>query len=75
VLVAARSISSSAAALADINVDVPSMGESITEGTVAAILKQPGAALRRATCSSCLHATRLLSAKGNSLQLGCSRVS
>lgn len=38
----ARSITGSAAALADINVAVPSMGESITEGTVAVILKQPG---------------------------------
>ncbi|KAI7838140.1 hypothetical protein COHA_008071 [Chlorella ohadii] len=38
----ARSITSSAAAWADINVAVPSMGESITEGTVAVILKQPG---------------------------------
>ncbi len=41
----ARSITSSAAVWADINVAVPSMGESITEGTVAVILKQPGAHL------------------------------
>lgn len=41
-LLTLRGISSSAAALADVTVQVPSMGESITEGTVAAILKQPG---------------------------------
>eukprot|EP00887_Chlorella_sp_A99_P002764 scaffold6.g2764.t1 len=39
---AARSISTSRAAWADVTVEVPSMGESITEGAVAAILKQPG---------------------------------
>ncbi|KAI3436610.1 hypothetical protein D9Q98_006027 [Chlorella vulgaris] len=41
-LFSARGISGSAAALADVTVAVPSMGESITEGTVATILKQPG---------------------------------
>lgn len=39
---AARAFRSSTSQLADITVAVPSMGESITEGTVAAILKQPG---------------------------------
>lgn len=39
---AARAFRSSASQLADITVEVPSMGESITEGTVAVILKQPG---------------------------------
>ena len=39
---AARGYHASAAWLADVTVEVPSMGESITEGTVAVILKQPG---------------------------------
>lgn len=39
---AVRAFRSSATQLADVTVSVPSMGESITEGTVAAILKQPG---------------------------------
>ncbi|KAL4457631.1 hypothetical protein ABPG75_012496 [Micractinium tetrahymenae] len=39
---AARAFRSSASQLADVTVAVPSMGESITEGTVAVILKQPG---------------------------------
>lgn len=39
---AARGISTSAAALEDVTVEVPSMGESITEGAIAAILKHPG---------------------------------
>lgn len=37
-----RSIATSAARLAEHTVAVPSMGESITEGTVATILKKPG---------------------------------
>lgn len=41
-----RSISTSAARLAELTVSVPSMGESITEGSVAAILKQPGEVVR-----------------------------
>ena len=40
---AARGISGSAAWQADVTVEVPSMGESITEGSVAVILKKPGA--------------------------------
>lgn len=43
---AMRGISTSSAALKDVMVEVPSMGESITEGAVAAILKQPGAQSR-----------------------------
>ncbi|KAK2079063.1 hypothetical protein QBZ16_002753 [Prototheca wickerhamii] len=39
---ALRAISTSSAALADLTVEVPSMGESISEGTVAQILVQPG---------------------------------
>lgn len=39
---AVRQFQSSAARLADITLAVPSMGESITEGSIAAILKQPG---------------------------------
>jgi hypothetical protein len=37
-----RSISTSAARPVEMTVSVPSMGESITEGSVATILKQPG---------------------------------
>lgn len=37
-----RAISASAAALKSVTVSVPAMGESITEGTVAVILKRPG---------------------------------
>lgn len=37
-----RSISTSASRLAELTVSVPSMGESITEGAVATILKKPG---------------------------------
>lgn len=38
----AKCIQTTAASWKDVTVSVPSMGESITEGTVAAILKQPG---------------------------------
>lgn len=39
---AVRCISSTPAAWKTVEVEVPSMGESITEGTVATILAQPG---------------------------------
>lgn len=38
--------------LADVTIPVPSMGESITEGTIASVLKQPGAWCD-ATTSAC----------------------
>lgn len=44
---ALRAISTSSAALADLTVEVPSMGESISEGTVAQILVQPGRMMQR----------------------------
>ena len=38
-----RGIRTSAPAAADVTVEVPSMGDSVSEGTIAAIEKQPGA--------------------------------
>ena len=41
-LLSIRQFQSTARLLADATIAVPSMGESITEGSIAAILKQPG---------------------------------